>query len=92
MRNRYLVSIVMAMLAIVLAGCSRNPEVAKRKYLESGLKYMDQEKYDSAEIQFKKALQIDPKYAEAHYQLAEADLKQQKKRGRLQGDERGGGA
>ena len=78
MRNRYLVTIVMAGLAIVLAGCSRNPEVAKRKYLESGLKYMDQEKYDSADIQFKKALQIDPKYAEAHYQLAEADLKQQK--------------
>ena len=76
MRNRYLVPIVMAMLAIFFAGCSRNPDVAKRKYLESGMKYMDQEKYDSATIQFKKALQIDPKYAEAHYQLAEADLKQ----------------
>ena len=78
MRNRYFVTIVMAVLAVALAGCSRNPEVAKKKYLESGMKYMDQEKYDSAAIQFKKALQIDPKYAEAHYQLAEADLKQQK--------------
>ena len=58
------------LLAVVLAGCSRNPDVAKKKYLESGMKYMDQQKYDSAVIQFKKAIQIDPKYAEAHYQLA----------------------
>ncbi|MGC2110011.1 MAG: tetratricopeptide repeat protein, partial [Candidatus Korobacteraceae bacterium] len=76
MRNRYLVSIVTAVLAIAFAGCSRNPDVAKRKYLESGMKYMDQEKYDSAIIQFKKALQIDPKYAEGHYQLANAYLKE----------------
>ncbi len=41
------------------------------------MKYMEQQKYDSAIIQFRKAIQIDPKYAEAHYQLAEADLKLQ---------------
>src|SRR5664279_280702 len=78
MRNRYFVLTVTAALAVVLAGCSRNPDVAKKKYLESGMKYMEQEKYDAAAIQFRKALQIDPKYAEAHYQLAKADLKQDK--------------
>ncbi len=73
MRKRYIVLVVvMAVLAIVLVGCTRNPETAKRKYLESGMKYMDQKKYDSAVIQFKKALQVDPKYAEAHFQLATA--------------------
>ena len=75
MRNRYIVSFVAVLLALALAGCSKNPDVAKKKYLESGMKYMDQEKYDSAVIQFKKAIQIDPKFAEAHYQLALADLK-----------------
>src|SRR5215467_445027 len=75
MRNRYVVSVVLAVLTVALAGCSRNPEVAKKKYLESGMKYMDQDKADSAIIQFKKAIQIDPKFAEAHYQLALADLK-----------------
>src|ERR1700744_3340121 len=75
MRNRYVVFITSTLLAVALAGCSQNPEVAKKKYLESGMKYMDQQKYDSAIIQFKKALQIDPKFAEAHYQLAEADMK-----------------
>lgn len=74
MRNRYIVFVAMAVLAIVLVGCTRNPETAKRKYVESGMKYMEQKKYDSAVIQFKKALQVDPKYAEAHYQLGTAQL------------------
>src|SRR5208282_5169816 len=80
MRNRYIVlSTLLAALTVILGGCSRNPEVAKKKYLESGMKYMEQQKYDSAAIQFKKALQIDPKYAEAHYQLAQADIKLEKR-------------
>ena len=69
MRNRYIVFVVMVVLSIVCVGCTRNPETAKRKYVESGMKYMEQKKYDSAVIQFKKALQVDPRYAEAHYQL-----------------------
>ena len=57
MRNRYIViSILVAALALVLAGCSRNPEVAKHKYLDSGMKYMDQKQYEAATIQFKKAI------------------------------------
>ena len=76
MRKRYIVSIVMAMLLAVLVGCTRNPDAAKRKYVESGMKYMDDKKYDSAIIQFKKALQVDPRWAEAHYQLGQAELAQ----------------
>src|ERR1035441_3828102 len=74
MRNRCIVFVVIAVLSIAFVGCTRNPETAKRKYVESGLKYMEQKKYDSAVIQFKKALQVDPKYAEAHYQLGNAEL------------------
>jgi tetratricopeptide (TPR) repeat protein len=74
MRNRYIVFVVMVVLSIGFIGCTRNPEAAKRKYLESGMKYLEQKKYDSAVIQFKKAKQIDPHYAEAHYQLAIAEM------------------
>ncbi len=77
MRNRCIVFVVIAVLSIAFVGCTRNPEVAKRKYVESGQKYMGQKKYESAVIQFKKALQVDPRYAEAHYQLATADLELQ---------------
>src|ERR1022692_4124253 len=74
MRNRYIVFVVIAVLSIVFVGCTRNPETAKRKYVESGMKYMEQKKYDSALIQFKKALQVDPRYAEAHYELGMAEM------------------
>src|SRR5208337_2719906 len=72
MRNRYFIALATALMAvflIVATGCKGNPEKAKKKYLESGLKYVDKKEYDAAVIQFKKALQADPKYAEAHYQL-----------------------
>ena len=82
MRNRYLVSMVMALL-IGIAGCSKNPDAAKKKYLESGMKYMEQQKYDSAIIQFRKAIQIDPKYAEAQNNLGVVYEKQGKTRSAL---------
>ena len=80
MRNRYLISIATALVAVLLVGatgCKGNPEKAKKKYLESGLSYVDKKQYDAAVIQFKKALQVDPKYAEAHYQLGLTYLRQQ---------------
>jgi tetratricopeptide (TPR) repeat protein len=83
MRNRYLVSIATALITIFLAvgaGCKGNPEKAKKKYLESGQGYADKKQYDAAVIQFKKALQVDPKFAEAHYQLGLTYLRQQKVR------------
>lgn len=63
-------------LSLVLAvGCSRDPNVRKQKYLESGKRYMEKGKYPEASIQFSNALQVDPKYADAHYQLALAQVK-----------------
>src|SRR5271169_4220450 len=81
MRNRYLVTVATALLALLLVsatGCKSNPEKAKKKYLESGLSYVDKKQYDAAAIQFKKALQVDPKFAEAYYQLGLVYLRQQR--------------
>ena len=49
---------------------------AKQKYLASGQQYFSQGDFRSAAIQFTNAVQIDPQFAEAHYQLARADLNQ----------------
>ncbi len=68
-------ALVFLAIAISLAGCSRDPNVRKQKYFESGQRYFEKGKYREAAIQFGNAVQIDPRFAEAHYQLAKTDLK-----------------
>ena len=53
----------------LLAGCSRDPNVRKQKYLESGERYFEKAKYREAAIQYSNAIQVDPRFAEAHYRL-----------------------
>src|SRR5579862_2631938 len=56
----------------LLAGCSRDPNVRKQKYLNSGEKYFNKGKFQEAIIEYRNALDIDPRFAAAHYQLARA--------------------
>ena len=65
----------LACLAALLTGCSRDPSVRKQKYFESGEKYFSQGKYREAVIQFSNAVQIDPRFAQGHAQLAQTYLK-----------------
>lgn len=55
--------------------CSRDPMTRRREYFESGTRFFQEQKYREAAIQFQNALQTDPRYAEAHYQLALCYLK-----------------
>ena len=61
----------------VFTACSRDPNTRKQKYLQSGQRYFEKGQYSEAAIEFVNALQIDPNYAQAHYQLAETYLKTQ---------------
>ena len=62
-------------LCALLSGCSRNPEVRKKKYFESGEKYFAEGRYREAAIQYRNAVQIDGRYADAHFKLSQAYLK-----------------
>ncbi|HEV2577010.1 MAG TPA: tetratricopeptide repeat protein [Acidobacteriaceae bacterium] len=62
-------------LAVLTQGCTRNPNVRKVKYLNSGKAYEAQGKDKEAIIQFSNAIKIDPHYADAHFELAKAYLK-----------------
>ena len=42
----------------LLVGCSRDPNVRKQKYLESGNRYFQQGKYREAAVQYQNALQV----------------------------------
>jgi len=68
--------LLMGVLAI-LFGCTRDPNVRKQKFFESGQRYFAQAKYREAAIQFQNAIQVDDRFAEAHYQLSQTYMKLQ---------------
>ncbi|MGC1105169.1 MAG: tetratricopeptide repeat protein [Candidatus Acidiferrales bacterium] len=61
-------------LSLLLISCAGNPQKARLKYLQKGEAYMKQSQYSSAAIEFRNALKVDPRYTEAYFQLAKADL------------------
>lgn len=69
--------VLIALLATSLASCTRDPNVKKQQFLKSGNEYFAKEKYREAAIQYLNAIKVDSRYAEAHYQLAQAYLKLQ---------------
>ncbi len=73
-RNLRILSIVMVLSFLFLAGCS-SPEERKAEFFKRGKEYVEKNKLKSAVIEFKNAIQIDPKFGPAHYQLALCDIK-----------------
>jgi tetratricopeptide (TPR) repeat protein len=63
--------VLLFIAAALLAGCHRDPNVRKHKYLESGDRYSAQGKYREAAIQYLNALKVDKSFPEAHYALAQ---------------------
>ena len=69
--------LILGLSVAVLTGCSRDPNVRKQKYFESGQRYYAEGKYREAIIQFLNATQVDSSFAAAHYQLAQSYIKVQ---------------
>jgi tetratricopeptide (TPR) repeat protein len=61
-----------ALAAALFTGCSTDPNKRKLSYLKDGQAYVKSGKYQEAVIQFRSALQIDPRFAAAHYELGSA--------------------
>ena len=70
---RYL---ALALVSLSLISCNRDPNYLKEKYLQSGIKYFDHERYRDASIMFRKSIEADRKFGPAYYRLALTDLKQ----------------
>lgn len=64
-----------SLLLGLLTGCSRDPNVRKQKYFDSGKKYFAEGRYREAAIQYANATQMDGRFAPAHYELSQAYLK-----------------
>ncbi len=63
------------LIPALFTGCNRDPNVRKQKFLESGNRYRDKGKFREAAIQYANAIQVDARFAEAHFQLGETYLK-----------------
>jgi tetratricopeptide (TPR) repeat protein len=59
-------------ILFVTAGCSRDPEVAKREYVRSGDAYVAKKQYSEAVVEYRNAIQRDPRFGEARAKLADA--------------------
>jgi tetratricopeptide (TPR) repeat protein len=65
------------LLASTLA-CTRDPNIKKQKFLESGNRYFEKGQFPEAVVEFSSAIQVDPNFAAAHFRLGEAYLKEQR--------------
>lgn len=79
--KRHWVQLSSAMLTMVassllLVSCAGNPQKARLKYLHKGDAYMSQKQYASAAIEYRNALKVDPRYGDAYFALAKAELAQ----------------
>ena len=63
---------VCVLIALLLGACAQDPNVKKQQYLERGLAYQNEAKYNEAILQLKNALQIDPKFAPALHAIGRA--------------------
>src|SRR5213594_2823828 len=60
------------LIALLVGACAQDPNVKKQQYLQRGIAYHADGKYNEAIIQLKNALQIDPKFAPALHAIGRA--------------------
>ena len=82
MPKRHLLALLTlcTMLIVIFIGflaCSRDPNIRKQKYFESGNRDFEQSKYNEAVVEYLNAVKLDPSFAKAHYQLAETYIRLQ---------------
>ena len=63
----------MAVVAAIVGAvaCSRDPEAAKQKHLESGDRHLKAAKYREATLEYRSAIRLDGAFAQARLRLAE---------------------
>jgi len=75
MKRTSLIITAATAILMLLVGCSRDPEVVKRRYLENGNKYFEQGKYKEAVLMYRNAVKQDPRFGEAYLKLGDAEIR-----------------
>lgn len=68
-------AILLSATLLFAASCGRDPEKAKRRYLENGNRYAQQGKFKEAIIMYRNALKRDARFGEAYLRLGDAEMR-----------------
>ncbi len=71
---RCLIFSALLLLSLFGQACKEDPEKAKLRHLEKGRQYLKEKKFNEARIEFRNALLLDKKLADATFGIAEANL------------------
>jgi tetratricopeptide (TPR) repeat protein len=80
MLKRGSVWLLILVTVVAFGGCG-NPEKKKMKFFQKGESLYEQGDYTAARIEFKNALQIDPKFAKAYHMIGMVELQEKNFRG-----------
>lgn len=76
MKHRLIFLTFPILAAVVLfTSCGRDPEKAKRRYVENGNRYAAQGKWKEAIIMYRNAIKKDPRFGEAYLKLGDAEMR-----------------
>src|SRR5437762_1286264 len=70
-RRVYTLPLLLIAIALILGACT-TPEQSKAQHLSRGQALLKDKKFQEAALEFRSALQVDDKFAEAHWGLANA--------------------
>lgn len=73
--DRLVISTWLILLPLIVAGCSRDPQAAKVRYVASAERYVAAGKLHEAIIEYRNAIERDPKASDVRVKLAETYLK-----------------
>jgi tetratricopeptide (TPR) repeat protein len=68
------ITVIVALAAIAAAACSRDPQKKSRESIASGDRYAADKKFKEAVVEYRAAIQTDPRSGEARLKLADAYL------------------
>ena len=74
MKYRRIGILLLLIPLLVVFSCGKSPEEKRDKHMKSGDGYFEKQEYKKAIIEYRNAIQADPKFARGHYQLAKAYL------------------
>ena len=77
MNSRLLLAATIVLAGALAGGCSKDPQKQSREFVASGDRYTAEKKYKEAVLEYRNAVQADPKSGEARLKLAGAYLKVQ---------------